>query len=57
MLSTKALWFVYVTMTVALNTLQVFWNELVDAVSHAFSTISIGGFSTHDQNFAFFENG
>ena len=27
-----------------------------DAVGHAFSTISIGGFSTHDANFAFFDN-
>ena len=27
-----------------------------DAVGHAFSTISIGGFSTHDANFAFFNN-
>ena len=30
--------------------------DTFDAVSHAFSTISIGGFSTHDQNFAFFDN-
>jgi trk system potassium uptake protein TrkH len=27
-----------------------------DAVGHAFSTISIGGFSTHDANFAFFDS-
>jgi len=27
-----------------------------DAVCHAFSTISIGGFSTHDDSFAFFDN-
>ena len=27
-----------------------------DAICHAFSTISIGGFSTHDENFAYFEN-
>mgnify|MGYP001181571504 FL=1 len=53
----KALWFVYVTMTVACSILyKYFGMNWFDAVSHAFSTISIGGFSTHDQNFAFFNN-
>ena len=53
----KALWFVYVTMTVACSILyKYFGMSWFDAVSHAFSTISIGGFSTHDQNFAFFDN-
>ena len=53
----KALWFVYVTMTVACSILyKDFGMNWFDAVSHAFSTISIGGFSTHDQNFAFFDN-
>ena len=53
----KALWFVYVTMTVSCSILyKYFGMNWFDAVSHAFSTISIGGFSTHDQNFAFFDN-
>lgn len=53
----KALWFVYLTMTVACSILyKYFGMNWFDAVSHAFSTISIGGFSTHDQNFAFFDN-
>ena len=53
----KALWFVYVTMTVACSILyKYFGMNWFDSVSHAFSTISIGGFSTHDQNFAFFDN-
>ena len=53
----KALWFVYVTMTVACSILyKYFGMNWFDAVSHAFSTISIGGFSTYDQNFAFFDN-
>lgn len=53
----KALWFVYVTMTVACSILyKYFGMNWFDAISHAFSTISIGGFSTHDQNFAFFDN-
>ena len=29
---------------------------LFDAVAHSFTTISTGGFSTHDQSFAYFEN-
>ena len=44
-------------MTVACSILyKYFGMNWFDAVSHAFSTISIGGFSTHDQNFAFFDN-
>jgi len=30
--------------------------SLFDAIAHSFSTISTGGFSTHDQSFAYFEN-
>ena len=47
----KALWYIYLTMTIAcavsywLGGMPVF-----DAVGHSFSTISIGGFSTHDQS-------
>ena len=52
----KALWFIYVTMTVVCAVLyKVFGMSWFDAVCHAFSTISIGGFSTHDANFAYFE--
>ena len=53
----KALWFVYVLMTISCSFLYKFYGmSWFDAVCHAFSTISIGGFSTHDDNFAFFEN-
>ena len=53
----KALWFIYVTMTVVCAVLyKVFGMSWFDAVCHAFSTISIGGFSTHDANFAYFED-
>ena len=52
----KALWFVYLTMTIVCATLyKIFGMSWFDSVCHAFSTISIGGFSTHDANFAFFE--
>ena len=27
-----------------------------DSIAHSFSTISTGGFSTHDQSFNFFQN-
>ena len=53
----KALWFVYLTMTFACAVLyKIFGMNWFDAVSHAFSTVSIGGFSTHDESFAFFES-
>ena len=53
----KALWFVYLSMTISCSILyKYFGMSWFDAVCHAFSTISIGGFSTHDDSFAFFEN-
>ena len=53
----KALWFVYLSMTISCSVLyKYFGMSWFDAVCHAFSTISIGGFSTHDDSFAFFDN-
>ena len=53
----KALWFVYLSMTISCSILyKYFGMSWFDAVCHAFSTISIGGFSTHDDSFAFFSN-
>ena len=53
----KALWFVYLSMTVSCAILyKYFGMNWFDAICHAFSTISIGGFSTHDDSFAFFES-
>ena len=52
----KALWFVYLTITIMCASLYKFFGmSWFDAVCHSFSTISIGGFSTHDENFAYFE--
>ncbi len=53
----KALWGVYVGLTL-LCTL-FYWlagMSLFDAVSHAFSTLALGGFSTHDASMAWFNN-
>ena len=53
----KALWFVYLSMTISCSILyKYFGMSWFDAVCHAFSTVSIGGFSTHDDSFAFFSN-
>jgi trk system potassium uptake protein TrkH len=53
----KALWYIYLTLTVvcALS----YWlagMDLFDAISHSFTTVAIGGFSTHDQSMGFFDN-
>ena len=53
----KALWFVYLIMTISCSVLyKYFGMNWFDAICHAFSTISIGGFSTHDDSFAHFDN-
>ena len=31
--------------------------DIFDAIAHSFSTVSIGGFSTHDQSIGYFDNG
>ena len=54
----KALWLIYLGITVmcALS----YWlagMTLFDAVCHAFSTVAIGGFSTHDASLGYFNNG
>ena len=52
----KALWYVYLIMTIACSVFyKYFGMSWFDAVCHAFSTISIGGFSTHDESFSFFK--
>jgi trk system potassium uptake protein TrkH len=53
----KALWYVYLAFTIACAAGYRFagmgW---FDAVSHAFSTVAIGGFSTHDLSIGYFES-
>ena len=53
----KALWLIYVGITV--TCIFAYWlagMKLFDAVGHAFSTVAIGGFSTHSDSLAFWNN-
>ena len=53
----KALWLIYVGITI--TCIFAYWlagMKLFDAVGHAFSTVAIGGFSTHDDSLAFWAN-
>ncbi len=49
----KALWYIYLTLTIACA--FFYWlagMSVFDAITHSYSTIAIGGFSTHDASFA-----
>jgi trk system potassium uptake protein TrkH len=53
----KALWYIYLGLTVSCG--LAYWMAGMtpfDAISHAFSTVAIGGFSTHDASMGFFQN-
>lgn len=53
----KILWLIYLIMTVACGV--CYWlagMSVFDAVSHSLSTLSTGGFSTHDASLAFFDS-
>ncbi|MBK8164267.1 MAG: potassium transporter [Gammaproteobacteria bacterium] len=53
----KALWYLYLGLT--LLCASAYWiagMTLFDAVGHSFSTVSIGGFSTHDASLGHFDN-
>lgn len=53
----KALWEIYLGLTIACT--LAYWAggmTFFDAITHSFSTVSIGGFSTHDASFAFFDD-
>jgi trk system potassium uptake protein TrkH len=52
----KSLWIIYVIITVACA--LAYWYAgmgVFDAVTHSFSTVAIGGFSTHDASIGFFD--
>jgi trk system potassium uptake protein TrkH len=53
----KALFFIYVGLT-ALCTLAYWFAGMTffDAICHAFSTVAIGGFSTHDASIGYFDS-
>ncbi len=53
--SAKALWYIYLGLTVLCA--ASYWlagMDAFDAIAHSFSTVSIGGFSTHDASIGFF---
>ncbi len=53
----KALWFIYLALTVACG--LAYWiagMEPFDALGHAFSTVAIGGFSTHDASMGYYNS-
>ena len=53
----KALWYVYLGLTVICAV--AYWlagMSVFDAVAHSFSTVAIGGFSTHDASIGYFDN-
>lgn len=53
----KLLWFIYLGLTIACACCYWFAGmSKFDAICHSFSTIAIGGFSTHDASMAFFDS-
>ena len=51
----KALWYVYLAFTIAcMLSYRIAGMGWFDALCHAFSTVAIGGFSTHDASVAYF---
>jgi len=53
----KALWYVYAGITLAcVIALRFAGMSWFDAVCHAFSAMSLGGFSTHDQSIGYFDS-
>ncbi len=53
----KSLWYIYMGLTV--SSALAYWvagMSVFDAVSHAFSTVAIGGFSTHDASIGYFDS-
>lgn len=54
----KALWYIYLSLTIACA-VAYHWAGMTwfDAIGHSFSTVAIGGFSTHDASFSYFNSG
>lgn len=53
----KALWYVYLGFTICCGV--AYWlagMSVFDAICHSFSTVAIGGFSTHDLSIGYFES-
>ena len=53
----KLLWYIYLGLTVAcMVSYWVAGMPLFDAIGHSFSTVAIGGFSTHDASIGFYRS-
>jgi trk system potassium uptake protein TrkH len=53
----KALWYIYLGLTVVCAlAYRLAGMDTFDAISHGFSTVAIGGFSTHDLSMGYFDN-
>jgi trk system potassium uptake protein TrkH len=53
----KALWFIYLGLTI--SCVLAYWfagMQFFDALGHGFSTVAIGGFSTHDESIGFYDS-
>ena len=53
----KALWYIYLTLTIICA--SAYWLAGMsgfDAIAHAFSTVAIGGYSTHDKSIGYFDS-
>ncbi|HFD81462.1 MAG TPA: potassium transporter [Gammaproteobacteria bacterium] len=53
----KALWYIYLGLTISCALGYWFAGmNLFDAIGHSFSTVAIGGFSTHDLSMGYYQN-
>lgn len=53
----KTLWSIYIFLTILCAiSLWIAGMDVFDAISHSFSTIAMGGFSTHDTSLAYFNS-
>lgn len=53
----KVLFLIYLSLTIVCGLLYfIAGMSVFDAIGHAFATVAIGGFSTHDASMAFFDN-
>ncbi len=53
----QALWYIYLGLTIACA--FAYWGagmSIFDAICHSFSTVAIGGFSTHDASLGYFDS-
>ena len=53
----KLLWGIYIVLTIACTlAYKLAGMSFMDAINHSFSTVSIGGFSPHKENFGYFDS-